>query len=412
MGIISLAVAGIAAVISATVISIVATIASAITFVIANISIISTLISGAMTAISFLTTAVGAAINYVAALNLASIGQLISNTAFNMVWNVGTWIETGQKVFSGFMDAIHFRTIMAIHRIAYMTSEAYRGVFLDISEAISRVSTQLGLPAYYIQNALENARIVVHDLGATLGQSWDLSEITWLNTMNDFLETIKDKTDLYSRKPAALLWDIYQKIYKPAYDTKASAARVVFDTLDKNIHAIDEIIKDIDKVGKSFSTLVLELPEVVRREIEPTVRPILNAWKSDIRSDYLAKFSTFKDLIGYNAAALKSSKDQLYLLAHKLAFPGDLLEGVDELSPTSRKLQEYKIAQVANRAYQEYQDTVAKEYGETTEAMAHKLRHPLAPTTPPPWYLPEIEGAIAPPGMLAQTRRSWFVGDF
>jgi len=412
MGFIGAAVAVIASVISASIVTIVATIASAVSYIASSLTVISALVSGAMTVISFLTTSVGAAINYISALNLSSIATLISNTAFEMVWSVHTWLETGQAVFSGFMDAIHFRTIMAIHNIAYMTSNAYRAVFLDITTAISRVSSQLGLPAYYIQNALENARIVVHDLGATLGQSWDLSEITWLNTMNDFLVTIKEKTDLYSQKPAALLWDIYQKIYKPAYDTKASAARVVFDTLDRNIHAIETIFENADKLTKSFSKFVSELPAEVRKEIEPTVIPLLELWQTHIRNDYMEKFRDFEKLLGYNAAAMEKSKNTVYALSRMIAFPGDLLEGVDGLAPLSRLNQERKIAEVSNRAYQPYRDVVAKDFDEMGSAIAHRLANPIPPSKPPAWYLPELEGVISPPGMAPQTRRSWFVGDF
>jgi len=412
MGFIGAAVAVIGSFISASITAIVATIASAASYIASSLTIISTIVSGAMTAISFLTTSIGAAVNYVTALNLSTIGAWIANTTFEMVWAVGTWLETGQAVFSGFMDAIHFRTIMAIHNIAYMTSEAYRNVFIDITTAISRVSSQLGLPVYYIQNALENARIVVHDLGATLGQSWDLSEITWLNTMNDFLETIKEKTDLYSQKPAALLWDIYQKIYKPAYDTKASAARVVFDTIDKNIRAIEEVFENVDTLSKSFSKLIIELPSEVRKEIEPTVRPILDMWKTTITHEYMMEFRKISKLIGYNAEALEGNKDRLYSLSRLIAFPGDLLEGVDDLSPLSRANQERKIADMANRAYSPYRDIVAQDFDEMESAIAHRLANPIPPSKPPAWYLPELEGVISPPGMAPQTRRSWFVGDF
>ena len=412
MGFIGAAVAIIGTFISASIVSIVATIASAVTYIASSLTVISALVSGAMTAISFLTTSVGAALNYVAALNLTTIGALIKNAAFEMIWSVGTWIETGQAVFSGFMDAIHFRTIMSIHNLAYMTSEAYRGVFIDITTAISRVSSQLGLPAYYIQNALENARIVVHDLGATLGQSWDLSEITWLNTMNDFLETIKEKTDLYSQKPAALLWDIYQKIYKPAYDTKASAARVVFDTIDKNIQAIEKVFENVDTLSKSFSKLIIELPAEVRKEIEPTVRPLLDMWKTGITHEYMLEFRKIAKMIGYNAEALESSKDRLYSLSRLIAFPGNLLEGVDDLSPLSKANQERKIAEIANRAYRPYSDIVEEDFTQTQAAIAHRLANPIPPSKPPAWYLPELEGVISPPGMAPQTRRSWFVGDF
>ncbi len=412
MGFIGAAVAIIGTFISASIVSIVTTIASAVTYIASSLAVVSTLVSGAMTAISFLTTSVGAAINYVAALNLTTIGAMIKNTAFQMYSAVGTWIETGQKVFSRFMDAIHFRAIMAIHRIAYMTSEAYRDVFIDVTTAISRVSTELGLGASFINDALENAKIVVHDLGATLGQSWDMSEITWLKTMNDFLGTIKEKTDIYSKKPAALLWDIYQKIYKPAYDTKASAARVVFDAIDKNIQKIEETFTHLDTLTKSFSKLVKELPAEVRKEIQPTVRPLLEAWQKDIVSGYMKEFRSYEKLLGYSAAAMKKSQNTVYALAQKLAFPGDLLEGVDDLGPLSKARQEQKIAEVANRAYKPYSDVVGEDFIKTQAAISHRLRNPIPPSKPPAWYLPELEGVISPPGMQPQTRRSWFVGDF
>jgi len=412
MGFIAAAAVVIGTFISASITAIVATIASATAYIVSSLAVISTIVSGAMTAISFVTTSIGAALNYVAALNLTTIGALIKNTAFEMIWSAGSWIKTGQAVFSRVMDAIHFRTIMSIHNIAYMTSKAYRGVFIDITTAISKVSKDLGLDPYYIQNALENARIVVHDLGATLGQSWDLSEITWLNTMNDFLTTIKEKTDLYSQKPAALLWDIYQKIYKPAYDTKASTARVVFDAVDKNIQAIEKQFEKVDTLSKSFSKLIIELPAEVRKEIEPTVRPMLDMWKTTIKNEYMKEFRKIAKLIGYNAEALESSKDRLYSLSRLIAFPGNLLEGVDDLSPLSKANQERKIAEVANRAYSPYQDLVVQDFTQTQAAIAHRLANPIPPSKPPAWYLPETPGIISPPGIIPKPRTSWQVGDF
>ncbi len=412
MGFIGAAAVIIGTFISASITAIVATIASAVTYIASSLTIISTLVSSAMTAISFLTTSVGAAINYVSALNLTTIGAMIKNTAFEMVWAVGTWIETGQEVFSKFMDAIHFRTIMAIHRIAYMTSEAYRNVFIDITTAISRVSSQLGLPVYYIQNALENARIVVHDLGATLGQSWDMSEITWLNTMNDFLETIKEKTDLYSKKPAALLWDIYQKIYKPAYDTKASAARVVFDTIDKNIRAIETIFENTDTLTKSFSKFVKELPAEVRKEIEPTVRPLLESWQKDIVSGYMKEFRSYEKLLGYNAAAMKRSQNTVYALSQKLAFPGDLLEGVNDLGPLSKARQEHKIAEVASRAYAHDRELVVIDLDDTFERIDRQTKGITPPVKAPAWAIPKGESRPPPDVEELPERKGWQVGDY
>ncbi|GAH42119.1 unnamed protein product, partial [marine sediment metagenome] len=97
------------------------------------------------------------------------------------------WIKVIQAGLDAFLTAIHYDTLHAIHRIAYLTSKDYRETMNKVYNEISKASESLGLGPYYLQLFLQNARGLILAVSTSFGRSYDMAEMEWLATFDEYL---------------------------------------------------------------------------------------------------------------------------------------------------------------------------------------------------------------------------------
>jgi len=336
---------------------------------------------------------------------------------------VGTAITTAYAALSGyvaatsfyvsqFLTAIHFSAIMAVNNIALLVSPDWRNFMAGLYGRIAQVSASLGLDAQYMSLALRNVRALVLDASTTIGQSYDLAEVSWVNSLTTFFQTTSKTFSKYKNNAAAFFQDIDDYFVKPAMDVKSKSQQIIISTIDNTVKLVDSTVKNVVKVKDDLQRTINQAPPIIRKmikeDLDEALKP-LNAWVTDIYDPTVKALSGLIDNLKVKQDETKANMSDV---VDQLTRPGDLLKGADKLTPERQQDQLNKISEVATRNWRlnaSAMTGVITPVREHLQGIADVLKLPVASN---PWYVPEL-----PPGKpFNQTemelRKTWYVGDY
>jgi len=396
---------GIAAGVASFVGGIVGVVAGALSAVVASVggvlSGIGTIIGGALAGVGTLVSGITSAIS--------SAVTAISNISFT---KLSGWTSALKKGFTGFLEAIHFDTLMKVHDIAYLVSSSYRKQMMKVWLKISEFAAAAELPAGYIENAINTARAIVLEVSGAMGKSYDLAEITWLSSLKDLMEKINETAEKYRRNPQQIWLDLNELIVKPAIDTRSEFERGLLVTIDKVISTGKDLAEWVEINSDKIENVLDVLPDKIKEKVEPYITDVLadiDRFRNNIFEPTVGRIEKIIDVVysrqGKNIQRLQD-------LGHLIALPGDLLSGVDRLADWKRVEQENKIGEVSNRAARR-QDTDWADVVEDKKITLEAVRKALEYKAPPPfWFVPEVPGIMYPVGKPPEPGKTWFVGDY
>ena len=398
-------------------------ITSAATAVAAVVTTISTAVASAVVAaatavasvVSSIVSAIGVAISdfYIGLTTyLEGIFVLADYAGTSFMTQLGAYVGAIYSTFTGFLAAIHFKTILAIHEIVYLVSEDYREMWQGVYREIANVSNALGFTSEFLYLTLRDARTLVLDVSSTMGRKYDLAEITWLQEMNKFFKDFSTVAKTYQNNPSQLFWDIDQKIIRPSIDTKGDVSQMVLSTVDSAIRVAKEAVDDISRIRYDIGSLISHLPSQIRDEIKPAIDKVLKQWDDWIKEDYkpiMTGLTKVTDHLQYNQRAITVTLSDV---VSRLLRPGDFLREIYRGTPDEARDQQKKIADISKSEFiEESQDwyarhrTERKEYEE--EVRIREIELPSPPIVKGERV--EIEGETIPPMI---PRKGWFVGDY
>lgn len=412
MGVIGAAAAAIATAVGAAISAAAVAVASVVSAVAAAVgaalsavgSFVAGSLVGTLEGLSLISTATSANI-------LSSLGALnaISVAAYGSAWAT---VSTISAVFTGFLEAIHFATIMKVHSIAMVVSTDYRAMMQGVYTRIGEVSRALGLGTHYINLVLRDARNIVLDVSTTLGKRYDLAEITWLTEMNNFLHKFQDVAMRYERRPYLLLIDIGEWIEKPAMDIKGSAMQAVILQLDGLLTTVDKTITTVTEYRDKVENLVSDLPEFMRKEIRTFTDPIIEKYDTYILKTVRPHIRYVDGMIDYLQGERAEISSRVGDIVNRLKKPGDYLRSIDRLNEWSRRQEEDKIAEVATRKFRRQARDLSKaarpiryRHYKVAEALKYEPRKVE-------WFVEEISLFMGRPGYQLEPRETWFVGNY
>lgn len=338
------------------------------------------------------------------AIGLSTLGTLSAGTA--------TFIESIAASFSAMLTAIHFDTILATHNIALLVSEDYRVMMNGVYSEMSEVSAALGFYPQFLALAIRNSRTLVLDVSSTLGMEYDMAQVQWLSTFQEYLHKFNEKAREYENNPAALFEDIDNWIDKPAMDTKGSFMARTIASLDRGLTIIDTAVKDTIRIREDLHRLADDLPDNIRKHVKPWIDDLTKDFDRFVTETYDPYKTQLDSIIkGLNKMQDSSRKD-LDGIVRRLKKPGDYLMEIDKMGPWDRLDQERKVADISTR---EYRRDVA-EFTVKTESVSaelEKIREALKHVSLMPLEFPgEIEKPSRPAGVKAEPKETWFVGDY
>jgi hypothetical protein len=408
--------AGIAAALGAVVGSVVASISVLVA------SVITAVVTALSTVIASITLSIGGIVSTISSALSATILQvssIVHTATANLlaVCNINyaklsAYIKAVRSGFAAFLEAIHYKTLLEIHDIAYILSAAYRSMLDKVYGKLGEFSEAIGRTTGFIETAIQLGRSVSLRVSSFLGKSYDLAEIVWLKNFNSLLERINDTSNLYASNPSRIWNDIDELIIIPATDAAAEAQITMFAT----VKSITDMIKRGDEmlttVQLNFGAVVDELPAKWRNDILPVVEDVaedIKKWRDGIFAPTMEVIDKVIDVLYTRTLEAKQTMQDI---AARLARGGDLLANIDNLPETERLEQERIIGEISTRTYRReselWQETVIQE-SITLESILAAVKFELPPEL---WFIPEQVGLAVPVGKQAVTKESWFVGDY
>jgi len=372
----------------------------------AQILLVGALIGGALLAPTII-------IAYQAAMSAALSPSLSTlSTLSKIKLGVEVFVGSLQTSISALLTAIHFDTLVSVHKIAWLVSDDYRAIMRGVYSEIVSVSQALGYGPYFMVLFLQNARNLVLDVSTSLGMKYDLAQVEWLSVSQGYLKSFSAATYRYSSNPEALLYDLERWVERPVMDQKGSFIQGVIMTVERTTKAVEDIVTDVVVIRDDIDKLVSDLPDRIRLQVEPYVTPYIEKFDTFITETY----DPYKDSLDSIMEGITSlqgrQREEMTGLIDRLKKPADYLLEIDRFSDEDRFDQERKFSDISTRQY--YRDVKGfTPLSEPASAELKKIREALMVAIPMPIGFPEeIEGPVRPAGIKAAPRKTWFVGDY
>lgn len=402
----------IAASVAAAAAAVAAVVATVVTAVAAAVAAAATWVWGAVTvAYAAVSTAVAdLALGYSTyALGTSTLVDYVGTSLFTQI---GAYASSLVSTFGGFLEAIHFKTILAIHQIASVVSDDYRAMWVNVYSEMGKISYALGYSADFLNIIIRDSRNVVLDASAMMGQKYDLAEITWMKSFQDYIKVFSDQAKAYTKNPAAVFYDIDKMLTKPAVDNKAAIMQTVYSTIESTIKFTKAVVDQTDKLRIDLGKLISDLPEQIRGEVKPLFDRVTKDFADWVQGTYKPSLKVLDSVISTLGIKQDVAAASARELAARLKKPGDYLREIDKLPRAEREDQEGKITEITLRPWV-YEAGVFREI--TDAAIAERqesIRRLEAPTERAAWAIPELEAPERPAATPVEPRKTWFVGDF
>lgn len=389
--------------------SIIATIAAAVASTVATIG--GLIASSVGAAISSAVSGIGSVMASIAG-SVTNAIQIVLPTLSNVYNSIATFTRILVGGMKAFLEAIHFQTMLKVHNLGMIFSKDYREMMQKVYNELAEVSKALKLGPHTLSLILRDARNIVLDVSSLMGRSYDLSQVQWLTTMNDYLKNFAEVAGTYENNPSALIEDLAEWIDKPAIEAKSQFMQTFIGIVDKTVTAVDDTARKVVQLRRDVQTFVLDLPDSISRKIFDKVDPLFQEVDNFIMYEYEPNVRNIRQALDILGDTTRNQTDRLGEITNKILNPGDLMSGVDNLPDFERIRQERMIGDIASRSQveemTEANSAIEKAYagiGRIFEAVTEVRKLP-------PYHVTEYQGPLTPAFVSPIPRETWFIGDF
>lgn len=350
---------------------------------------------------------------------IPGVGAALSSALSSMTGLTSSTISTISSTISSFTSAIHLKTIMSIHHIAFILSEDYRSAIMSITDDIAEMSNAILGDHEYMMLALNNARSIVLDVQGIMGREFDAGQVAWLRNMSNFLGKWKTKLrenreliDRYRENPALIFTDLDEHIIKPQIDLLGQSQQGLWGSLDSAVSTIDKTVTDLNTLRGDVNRFVRDLPGDIKNDILPVIDDVNSRIDSFLSEKYYPWRDNTNDILAILQNKEKTHKRRIEDIIGRMKYPGNVLADIDHLPPDERWDQANKVQNTANIVAQEQSEALAGE-AEELEKELERIEEALdAPTKAPEVLRKEPEAPAPLPGRESKKPDTWFVGDY
>lgn len=309
-------------------------------------------------------------------------------------------------------EALHLGLLAKIHQVAYLVSEDYRQAFDEVFWQISKVGMSLNWGPIALNLLFENARTLVLDVSSSLGENYDIGQIKWLSTFNEYLKEFNKNWEYYRAKPGRFITWIADNTYRPAIDAKATTVRAIFEGIESALGLIQVTAEDITKLKNDTLKLVGDLPEVLRNKIEPQLRQITDAFDDFVKLQYDPALKIINGSLEILGVDVDKNKQEARAIVQRLIRPGKYLAEINELDETARREDEDMVADISTRKSKRETEDVSQGWiNPLKDGFKEITLHESRPPAPAPDFL-KLEKAPELKKEGIEERNTPFVGDY
>lgn len=328
-------------------------------------------------------------------------------------FSVGMAMTGLKTVLATFLEAIHFRTIMAVHNILWVLSEDYRKVMSKLFKTISEVSEELFGWSMGMEVMLRNTRVLVVSSAAILGITYDVAELMWLTQMETFLVGFNDRVESYMEDPEQFFIDLQVMVEQHAIDLSAGRNQLIFEAVTSLTQGVLTNAENLVRIDSAVSENQFKVGGLIGEDHKGGIADNRRGHEQFKRDEYKPRQDQQETSITQNKARSMENKRETDRIAKKMTTPTGQIDEIDELEEPQKTEEEEKLEDLSTRPYQEEseelkseKETAAaeqeKELTESEKEMKEKLREEpvfAEPVTP-------LEVKPGPPVNF------WSVGDY
>lgn len=347
----------------------------------------------------------------------ASYRYATGASAASAIWSgvtafTQTFVAVLASDFKAFLEAIRFKSVLAVHSTGMMVSKSYREAMADVYKQFGRVSKALGFWPQFISLAVRNSRTLVLDASTSMGRRYDLAEVEWLTELNGTLEKISAKMSAYKNNPEDFLVDLDRWLIAPAANRKGWFMENLLWTLDSLTNTTETVVRDVLTISDDVARFVADLPDNIKSQIEPHTKPITDKIDSFIDETYLPKITRIAKGLDKMMGGLSLVDAKAAAIEDRIRKPGTYLSEIDGLSGEERRYQEMLVYDYSTRYLDDQKGEIGASTREIEEGL-ERVRKEVVTAKPFSERWPkEIERPARPAGVPAELHKTWFVGDY
>jgi hypothetical protein len=342
---------------------------------------------------------------------VSTVGIVITKIVHAVGAAVKFTITTLKTTFGKFLEAIHFKELLAIHEIAYILSSDYRQMIDKVFSEIAKFSEEVFGTSWALTMILQNSRQLIYSVTTTLGFPVDIAEVEFIQYLDTTLQKVTDKAGTYRSNPEQIFYDVTEWIYRPVQEKYSEGNKGIILALEGVIEGVDKVAQNVFEINEQTQAVVAYLPEPLRGTLQETLEPIderISSFRYDI---YEPKMKQFEEALTTQQIRNAEIKTSMSALTQRLVDPTKYFKEIDLKPPSVRipEKQDLRITLNEDVLQDDEQDTrtldkaiVEREEIKTLEEIAL----PVAPPAPEILKLEpkEPEKKTFTPG--------WFVGDY
>lgn len=319
-------------------------------------------------------------------------------------------IVAGQ--FREIANAIHLKTLIKIHQIAYLTSLDYRLWWKSFYDGLSDVSKAMGYDAQFLALLFRNSRQIFIDVNTTMGMSYDEADLIWLEKFSVRLEGFAEHADVFSENPESLFNDLDRWLHEDEVNKKSQFMAGTFVALTTVLETTVKTVEDLIIIREDIDQLVTDLPADIKRGIRPFIENVFESFDSFIDHTYKPSVSSLKDSLKLVGIKLDEDAENVFQLTKRLINPVDYLLEIDDMPLGAKLEQQGKLTELVTRSLHTEADSMVEIAEPTQSELLAIARAKRVPTKLLVGLPPEFPDPITPAGVSPKPRKTWFVGDF
>lgn len=308
---------------------------------------------------------VGAILNIFGVVSLPAFLKAIGGTVLKIASFTFKTLTGGVKALIGgikfvgaqvqsFLQIIHFKELLAIHRIAYIFSGEYRKLMNRFYDEISKFSAEVFGNTQTLHYLIQSSRTLIYSLTSAVGYSVDIGEVEFIQTMDTALQKIGDHAERYKDHPELIFDDFAEWVYRPMAKKYGEQNKGFTQILLKTAEAVEKTADTVFQINGQVSQVIGFLPEPLHGTLDDmfgeTIRSI-EKWRVD---EYAPTMTRIDKALNVQKAEQNAINFRLRQLATKMSDPVDLFDDLDRLPELRREVEKRRFGNNINEY--EYED--------------------------------------------------------
>lgn len=334
------------------------------------------------------------------------------------VWNIGKWtVHTVIKTvkwlgttFQSFLQAIHFKELLSIHKMAMILSKDYREMMLKVYKEISEFSYEVFGTTEMLHLLLQGSRQMIYSMSSAVGYPVDIAEIEWLTSLDETLQKISERAGDYADNPELIFDDIAEWVYSPLGEKYSTINSGFVLALEGAIKGIDGVAQKVFTINEQTQQVVRYLPSPLRGRVQDILEPLDNRITTFQYDIYEPKMEALDGALSQTNERTRENKEELSGLTRRLVNPVDYLQELDKLDLEDRDLDKRRLDVTINEPFDSDRKELSEGIDREVEIEIEEKEIIPEPSTAPPEFMEIEEKPVSP--LIVRKRTNWSVGDY